>query len=64
MFLNHKKNETMTPAETSIDSEIITLSEMSGSEKYHTTSFICGLWKNETNELIYKTETDSKTNLQ
>ena len=54
----------MTPAETSIDSEIITLSEMSGREKYHTTSFICGLWKNETNELIYKTETDSKTNLQ
>ena len=33
-------------------------------EKYRMTSFICGICKNDTNELIYKTETDSETNLQ
>ena len=33
-------------------------------EKYCMTSFICGICKNDTNELIYKTETDSETNLQ
>ena len=52
----------MTLAETSI--EIITLSEISDREKYRMTSFICGICKNDTNELIYKTETDSETNLQ
>ena len=35
-------------------------------DKYHMISLICGNLKNDTNELIYKTETDSqisKTNL-
>ena len=30
-------------------------------EKHHMTSFICGILKNHTNELIYETETDSRT---
>ena len=36
----------------------------SGKDKYHMISLICGIFKNDTNELIYKTETDSETNLQ
>ena len=30
-------------------------------DKYHKTSFICGILKNDTNELIFKTEIDSQT---
>ena len=30
-------------------------------DKYHVISFICGIYKNNTNELIYKTETDLQT---
>ena len=30
-------------------------------DKYHTTSFIRGILKNNTNEFIYKPETDSQT---
>ena len=53
---------------TLMDLEIIILSEVSQTEKdkYHMISFIYGILKNNTNELIYKTETDSqrwKTNL-
>ena len=33
----------------------------SGKGKYHVASLICGLYKNDTNELIYKTEMDSLT---
>ena len=40
-----------------IDLEIIILSEVSQIEKdkYHMISLICGILKNDTNELIYKT---------
>ena len=40
--------------------EIIILSEGSKSEKgkYHMISPICGILKNDTNELMYKTEID------
>ena len=40
-----------------MDLEIIILSE-SDKDKYHMISLICGILKN-TNELIYKKETDS-----
>ena len=55
-------------AATWMDLEMIILSEVSQTEKdkYHIISLICGILKNDTNELIYKTETDpqtSKTNL-
>ena len=41
-----------------MDLEIVILSEVSQTEKdkYHMISFICGIQKNGTNELIYKTE--------
>ena len=56
-----KKNEIMPFAESWMDLEIITLSEVSQTEKdkYHMISFICRILKNGTNELIYKTETNT-----
>ena len=33
----------------------------SDKDNYHITSFISGILKNDTNELIYKTEIDSQT---
>ena len=50
-------------ASTWMDLEIIILSEVSQEEKnkYHMISLICGILKNDTNELIYKRETDSQT---
>ena len=59
----------MPCAATWMDLEIIILSEVSQTErdKYHMISLICeSNLKNDTNELIYKTETDlqiPKTNL-
>ena len=53
-----KKNEIMPSVATWIDLEIVILSEVSQAEKdkYHMMSLICGILKNGTNELIYKTE--------
>ena len=56
-----KKNEITPFAATWMDLEIIILNEASQKEKdkYHIT-YIWNL-KSDTNELIYKTETDSQT---
>ena len=50
-------------AATWMDREIIILCEASQTEKdkYHVVSLTCGIQKNDTNELIYKTETDPQT---
>ena len=58
-----KKNEIMPFVTTQMDLEIIILSEVSQIEKnkYHMISVTCGIPKNDTNELIYKTETDTQT---
>ena len=58
-----KKNEIMPFAATWMDLEIIILSEGSQTEKdkYHMISLIHGIFKNYTDELIYKTETESQT---
>ena len=57
------KKEIIPFAATWMDREIIMLSEVSQTEKekYHMTSLICTLKRNHTNELLYKTETDSQT---
>ena len=56
-----KKNEIVPFAATWVDLEIIILTEVSQTEKdkYH----INCMWnlKNDTNELIYKTEIDSQS---
>ena len=43
-----------------MDLEITILSE-SDKDKYHMISLTCGILKNDINELIYQTETDSQT---
>ena len=62
LSLSHKKNEMMPFAATQMDLEIVILSEVSQTEKdkYHMMLLICGIENNGTNELIYKTETDSQ----
>ena len=47
-------------AATQMNMEIITPSEVShiDKDKYHMILLICGIYKNNTNELIYKTESD------
>ena len=55
-----KKNEIMPFAATWMDLEIIILSQTE-KDKYHMISLINGILKNDTNELIYKTEIDSQT---
>ena len=49
----------MSFAATWMNMEIITSSEVSHIEKdkYHMISLICGIYKNDIKELIYKTET-------
>ena len=59
----YKKNEIMPFATTWVDLEIFILSEVSQKEKDKNfmVLFICGILKNDTNELIYKTEIHSQT---
>ena len=61
-----KKNGIMPFAATCMDLEIIILSEVSQTEKdkFHMIPLICGILKNDTNELIYKIETDSQTTIR
>ena len=58
-----KKNETISFAAMWTDLGIIILTEASQREKdrHHMVLLICRLLKNDTNELIHKTETDSQT---
>jgi len=53
----------MSFAATWMDTEIILLSEVSQKEKgkYRMIPLIFGIYKNDTNELICKIETDSQT---
>ena len=56
-----KKNEIMTFVATQIDIEIIIISEVSQTEKDKYMLSLMWNVKNNTNELIYKTATDSQT---
>ena len=56
---NTKQNEIMSFLATWMDLEIIILSKTK-KDKYHDTTSVWNL-KNDTNEFIYKTETDSQT---
>ena len=58
-----RKNEIMPFAATWIDLEINILSEVSQKEKDKHHMISLNMWnlKYDTNELIYKTETDSQT---
>ena len=58
ILLSHKKNE-MPSAATWMDLEIIILTEVSQRKTNIMASLICGILKNDTNELIDKTEINS-----
>ena len=62
-YLAIKKNKIIPSAAIWMDLEIVILSEVrqTEKEKYHMISFIWRVLKNDTNELIYKTKTDSQT---
>ena len=56
-----KKNEIMPFAAIWMDLEVVILSEVSQKERdKYIISLICGILKNGTNELIYKTEIESQ----
>ena len=44
--------------------KIITILKQTEKDKYHMISLTCGILKNDANEFIYKTETDSQTENQ
>ena len=58
-----KRNAIVPFAETWMDLEPVIQTEVSQNEKdkYHIISLICGIEKNSTNALTYKTERDSQT---
>ena len=63
ILLSHKTNEIMPIEETWMDLEIIILTEVSQRKTkilWHSL-YVESKKKNYTNELIYKTETDSQT---
>ena len=58
LYIRHKKNEIMTFAATWMDLENIILSEVKTRQRLYDITYIWDL-KNNTNEVIYKRETDS-----
>ena len=58
ILLSHKKNEIPSAA-TWMVLEIIILTEVSQRKTNNMASLICVILKNDTNELIYKTEINS-----
>ena len=60
ILLSHKKNEIMPFAATWMDLDSIKLSEVNQGQIYDIT-YMWNLKKNDTNELVYKVETDSQT---
>ena len=58
ILLRHKENKMMPFAATQMDLDIILLNEIL--QKFHMVTLICEIKKNETNELVYKTERDTQ----
>ena len=60
ILLSHKK-EWNNAICSNMDGSRDYHTKWSKSDKYHMISLICGILKNDTNELIYKTQIDSQT---
>ena len=56
-----KRNEIMPFAATSMDLEIVIVSEVSQREISYDIPYMWNLKRNDTNEFIYKVETESQT---
>ena len=54
------KKEIMPFAGTWMDPET-TYKYQTEKDKYHITSLTCRIWKNDTNDFVYKTEIDTQT---
>ena len=61
VLLIHKKRNNAICSNMDGPRDYHTKWSKSGKDKYHMISLICGILKNDTNELIYKTEIDSQT---
>ena len=62
ILFGHKKNEIMSFAATWMELEIIILSKSERERQIlYDITYLWNLTKNDTNELIYKTEIDSQT---
>ena len=60
-LLSHKKNEIMPLAATCVNLGIVTLNEVSQTEKdKYMILLICGVLKKGTNEFIYKAKIESQ----
>ena len=62
ILLNHKRNEIGSFVETWMDLESAIQSELSHKEKnkYNILTHICGIYKNGTDESVYKAEIETQ----
>ena len=61
IVLSNKKRSNATCSNMDGLRDYDTKCRKSGKDKYHMISLICGILKNDINELTYKTQIDSRT---
>ena len=62
ILLSHKRNKIGSLVETWMDLELYRASiSQKEKNKYHILTCICGIWKNDLDDLIYKAEIETQT---